>query len=59
MAKLCMYNDCQAGEHEYSIRCCDCPDTKCPERCTNKNCKSCYWMTEVRDDERRTQKQNG
>ena len=27
MAKLCMYNDCQAGEHEYSIRCCDCPET--------------------------------
>ena len=59
MAKLCMYNDCQAGEHEYSIRCCDCPETKCPERCTNKSCESCYWMTEVKDDERRTQKQNG
>ena len=59
MAKLCMYNDCHAGEHEYSIRCCDCPDTDCPERCPNKNCESCYWMTEVRDDERRTQKQNG
>ena len=52
MAKLCMYNDCKAGEHEYSIRCCDCPDTKCPERCPNKNCESCYWMTEVKDEDR-------
>ena len=23
--KLCMFNDCQCGEHEYSLRCCDCP----------------------------------
>lgn len=52
MAKLCMYNDCQAGEHEYSIRCCDCPDIDCPERCTNKSCESCYWMTEVKDESR-------
>ena len=47
MAKLCMYNDCNAGEHEYSIRCCD-----CPERCPNKSCESCYWMTEVEDEDR-------
>ena len=52
MAKLCMYNDCHAGEHEYSSRCCDCPDTDCPERCPNKSCESCYWMTEVKDEDR-------
>ena len=52
MAKLCMYNDCKAGEHEYSIRCCDCPETDCPERCPNKSCESCYWMTEVKDESR-------
>lgn len=45
--KLCMYNDCHCGDYEYSIRCCDCPDTKCPERCDRKNCDSCYWMIEV------------
>ena len=59
MAKLCMYNDCNAGEHKYSIRCCDCHDKECPERCLNKNCESCYWMTEVDDDEKRTGKKNG
>lgn len=51
--KLCMYNDCQAGNYKYSIRCCDCPyKDKCPERCTNESCESCYWMTEVKDEDR-------
>lgn len=57
--KLCMYNDCHCGDYEYSIRCCDCPDTKCPERCPNKSCDSCYWMTEVKDEQDRTEKKNG
>ena len=50
--KLCMYNDCHCGDYEYSIRCCDCPDEKCPERCDRKSCDSCYWMTEVKDESR-------
>lgn len=58
--KLCMYNDCQAGDYEYSIRCCDCPyKDKCPERCKNESCESCYWMTEVKDGQNGTEKKNG
>lgn len=51
--KLCMYNDCQAGDYKYSIRCCDCPEKDCPERCLCEFCDDCYWMTEVKDDEKR------
>lgn len=52
--KLCMYNDCDCGDYEYSICCCDCPHKdNCPERCVCNKCDSCYWMTEVNDDKRR------
>lgn len=45
--KLCMYNDCKCGDYEYAICCCDCPHAdKCPEKCENANCGSCYWMVE-------------
>lgn len=51
--KLCMFNDCKMGDHKYSIRCCDCHEKDCPERCINEFCDSCYWETEEKDDKRR------
>ena len=52
---LCMFNDCKSGDHKYSIRCCDCHDDKCPERCKDGECESCHWAIEVKDEERSIQ----
>ena len=51
--KLCLFNDCMAGDYEHSIRCCDCPEKDCPERCINEFCDNCHWAIEVNDDEKR------
>ena len=53
----CYFNDC-AGEGRLAMCCLDCPEKECPERCPYTSRTSCIWLTEDKNDIKRSTEQD-
>ena len=53
----CYFNDC-AGEGRLAMCCLDCSDADCPERCPFNDRTSCIWLTEDKNDIKRSTEQD-
>ena len=49
----CYFNDC-CGDDRLAPCCHDCQEKDCPERCPFENRSACIWLTEDKNDIKRS-----